>query len=88
MALNIWFNRWFSTVSHYMDMIRHNPDRLEFVIYGTHPNPDTVYFKNCDVYGTEPDIDGEEYLQFCIDYCIQNRIDIFVPRKENVLISQ
>ena len=87
MALNIWFNRWFSTVSHYMDMIRHNPDRLEFVIYGTHPNPDTVYFKNCDVYGTEPDIDGEEYLQFCIDYCMQNRIDIFVPRKENVLIS-
>ncbi|SDO15177.1 ATP-grasp domain-containing protein [Psychrobacillus sp. OK028] len=87
MVINIWFNRWFSTVSHYMELIRHNPDQQEFVIYGTHPNPDTVYFKYCDVSGTEPDIEGEEYIQFCLDYCIQNQIHIFVPRKENVLIS-
>lgn len=88
MVLNIWFNRWFSTVSHYMDMIRNNPDQQAFVIYGTHPNPDTVYFKNCDVALTEPDTKGEEYLQFCLDFCRQHNIDIFVPRKENVLISQ
>ena len=88
MVLNIWFNRWFSTVSHYMESIRHNPDQQEFIIHGTHPNPDTVYFNYCDVSGTEPDINGEEYLQFCLDYCRQNQIHIFVPRKENVLISQ
>ncbi|MDI2586779.1 ATP-grasp domain-containing protein [Psychrobacillus sp. NEAU-3TGS] len=88
MSINIWFNRWFSTVAHYMEMIRHNSDQQEFVIYGTHPNPDTVYFNYCDVSGTEPDIEGEAYLQFCIDYCIQNQIHVFVPRKENVLISQ
>jgi len=87
MVLNIWFNRWFSTVSHYMELIRHNPDQQEFFIHGTHPNPDTVYFNYCDVFGTEPDIDGEEYLQFCLNYCLQNQIHIFVPRKENVLIS-
>ena len=88
MVLNIWFNRWFSTVSHYMDMIRNNPDQQAFVIYGTHPNPDTVYFKKCDVSFIEPDSKGEEYLQFCLDFCRQHNIDIFVPRKENVLISQ
>lgn len=88
MALNIWFNRWFSTVSHYMELIRHNPDQQEFIIHGTHPNPDTVYFNYCDVFGTEPDVVGEEYLQFCLDYCVQNQIHLFIPRKENVLISQ
>ncbi len=88
MVLNIWFNRWFSTVSHYMEMIRNNPDQQAFIIYGTHSNPDTVYFKNCDVTFTEPDIKGGEYLQFCLDFCRQHNIDIFVPRKENVLISQ
>lgn len=88
MALNIWFNRWFSTVSHYMDMIRYNPDQQKFVIYGTHPNPDTVYFKYCDIAGTEPDIEGEEYIQFCLDFCRQNNIDVFIPRKENVLIAK
>ena len=81
MAINIWFNRWFSTVAHYMEMIRHNPDQQEFVIYGTHPNPDTVYFNYCDVSGTEPDIDGEEYLQFCLDYCIQNQYSYICPTK-------
>lgn len=88
MALRIWFNRWFSTVSHYMELIRHNPDNQEFIIHGTHPNPETVYFKYCDVYDTEPDINGEAYLKYCLDYCIQHQIDVFVPRKENVLIAQ
>ncbi|MEK5038409.1 ATP-grasp domain-containing protein [Sporosarcina sp. FSL K6-3457] len=88
MVLNIWFNRWFSTVAHYMEMIRNNPDQQAFVIYGTHPNPDTVYLKNSDVALTEPDIYGEEYVQFCLEFCRQYSIDIFVPRKENVLISQ
>lgn len=88
MALKIWFNRWFSTVSHYMEMIRNNPDGQEFVIYGTHPNSDTVYLKYCDVAGTEPDVSGKEYLEFCLDFCRTNQIDVFVPRKENVLISQ
>lgn len=88
MVLNIWFNRWFSTVSHYMELIRHNPDQQEFIIHGTHPNSDTVYFNYCDVFSTEPDIEGEDYIQFCLDYCIQNKIHIFVPRKENVLISR
>lgn len=88
MSLNIWFNRWFSTVSHYMELIRNNPDDKKFVIYGTHPNPDTVYLKYCDVGGTEPDISGEDYIEFCLEYCQNNQIDIFIPRKENVLISQ
>ena len=88
MAIKLWFNRWFSTVSHYMEMIRQNPDQQSFIIYGTHPNPDTVYLKSCDVSGTEPDIAGTEYLKFCLEYCRQNQIDVFIPRKENVLISQ
>lgn len=88
MALNIWFNRWFSTVSHYIDMIRNNPDQQEFVIYGTNSDLDAVYLKSCDIAGTEPEVEGKEYLNFCLDFCKKNKIDIFIPRKENVLISQ
>lgn len=88
MALKIWFNRWFSTVLHYMEMIRNNSDQQKFIIYGSHPNPDTVYLKYCDVAEFEPDLKGEEYLQFCLDFCRKHQIDVFIPRKENVLISQ
>jgi biotin carboxylase len=86
--MRIWFNRWFTTVSHYIDLIRANPEGRRFVIFGTHPNKDALYLQNCDFAFTEPDISGEEYIDFCLDFCQQHGIDIFIPRKENVLISK
>ncbi|OLS40359.1 ATP-grasp domain-containing protein [Bacillus sp. MRMR6] len=86
--MNIWFNRWFSTVTHFIDMIRANEDGRRFVIYGTHSNPDALYLQNCDYAFTEPEGSDEEYIQFCLDFCEQHKIDIFIPRKANVLISK
>lgn len=86
--MRIWFNRWFTTVSHYIDLIRANPEGRRFVIFGTHPNKDALYLQNCDFAFTEPDISGNEYIDFCLEFCQQHRVDIFIPRKENVLISK
>jgi biotin carboxylase len=86
--MKVWFNRWFTTVSHNMDMIRVNPDNRKFIIYGSHPNKDTLYLQNCDYAFMEPDISGEEYIDFCLDFCQKHLIDIFIPRKENILISK
>ena len=86
--MKIWFNRWFTTVSHYMDMIRDNEDQRKFTIYGTNPNKDALYLQNCDYAFVEPDISGNEYIDFCLDFCQTHGIDIFIPRKENVLISK
>ncbi len=88
MTLRIWFNRWFSTVAHYMDAIRNNPDGREVCIYGTHPNPETVYFQFCEVSEVEPDLTGPDYLDYCLDFCRRHKIDIFIPRKENAYLSQ
>ena len=86
--MKIWFNRWFTTVSHSIDMIRDNEDKRKFIIYGTHPNKDALYLQNCDFAFVEPDISGEEYIDFCLEFCQKHGIDIFIPRKENVLISK
>jgi len=86
--MKIWFNRWFTTVSHYIDMIRANEDQRKFIIYGTHPNKDALYLQNCDFAFVEPDISGDEYIDFCLEFCQRHRIEIFIPRKENVLISK
>jgi biotin carboxylase len=86
--MKIWFNRWFSTVAHYIDMIRANEDQRPFIIYGTHPNKDALYLQNCDFAYLEPDISGDEYIEYCLDFCQKHSIDIFIPRKENVLISK
>jgi biotin carboxylase len=69
-------------------MIRENNDNRKFIIYGTHPNKDALYLQNCDYAFVEPDISGDEYIDFCLDFCQRHRIDIFIPRKENVLISK
>ncbi|MGG1677083.1 ATP-grasp domain-containing protein [Neobacillus sp. NRS-1170] len=86
--MKIWFNRWFTTVSHYMDLIRANDDGRKFIIYGTHPNKDALYLQNCDYAFIEPEVSGDEYIAFCLDFCQRHGIDIFIPRKENVLISK
>ncbi|WHY88433.1 ATP-grasp domain-containing protein [Neobacillus novalis] len=86
--MKIWFNRWFTTVSHYIDRIRANEDRRKFIIYGSHPNKDALYLQNCDFAFVEPDVSGHDYIAFCLDFCQTYGIDIFIPRKENVLISK
>lgn len=86
--MRIWFNRWFTTVTHFMDMIRSNDDGRKFVIYGTHSNKDALYLQNCDYAFTEPTVSGDPYIDFCLEFCQQHKIDIFIPRKENVLISK
>lgn len=86
--MKIWFNRWFTTVSHFMDMIRANEDRRKFIIYGTNPNKDALYLQNCDYAFIEPDISGDEYIDFCLEFCQMHGINIFIPWKENVLISK
>jgi biotin carboxylase len=86
--MNIWFNRWFSQVTHYIEKIRNNPDGKEFKIYGSHPNPYATYLPFCDVVEIEPDTNGNEYVDWCLKFCLRHGIDIFIPRKANVLVSK
>ncbi|WP_028544488.1 ATP-grasp domain-containing protein [Paenibacillus taiwanensis] len=76
----IWFNRWFSVAYHYIHMIRSNPDQQPFVFYGTHPDPNHMHLQACDYAFVEPTVKGAEYVQFCLDFCKQHSIDIFIPR--------
>jgi hypothetical protein len=85
--MRVWFNRWFTTVTHFIELIRANEDGRRFVFFGTHPNADALYLQYCDYAFTEPAVSGEEYIEFCLDFCLKHKIDIFIPRKENVLIS-
>ena len=88
MKKKIWFNQWFTTVAHFIDMIRYNSDDIEFEVYGTSTNENALYLSYCDVACKEPSVSGDAYIQFCLEFCRTHSIDIFVPRKENVLISK
>ncbi|GGD87207.1 ATP-grasp domain-containing protein [Paenibacillus nasutitermitis] len=78
--VHIYFNRWFSTAYHYMNLIRNNPDGLEVKIFGTHPDPRHMSLQACDYAEMEPALKGMEYVQFCLDFCRKHEIDVFIPR--------
>lgn len=78
--VNIYFNRWFSVAFHYMNLIRNNEDGVPVQIFATHPDIRHMSLQGADVAGIEPALTGIEYVQFCVDFCRRNEIDIFIPR--------
>ncbi|GJM70562.1 hypothetical protein HMSSN036_27780 [Paenibacillus macerans] len=77
--MNIWFNRTFSAASHYVEMIRHNPDNKPFRIFATHPSRHSIMLQAADDAELEPDVPVHEYAAYCLDFCERHKIDIFIP---------
>jgi hypothetical protein len=84
----IWFNRWFSVAYHYMNMIRNNTYGERFELYGTHPNIQHMSLQACDHAETEPELEGFEYVEFCLSFCKRHRIDVFIPRLKMLEIAK
>ncbi|WP_270165725.1 ATP-grasp domain-containing protein [Paenibacillus sp. SYP-B4298] len=79
-TINIWFNRWFSVAYHYMNMLRDNPDGRPVRLFGTHPDLEHMSLQACDVKEAEPEVTGEAYIEFCLDFCRRHHIHVFIPR--------
>jgi predicted ATP-grasp superfamily ATP-dependent carboligase len=77
----IWFNHWFNSAYHFIDLIRNNADNKEFEFFGTNENINSSVLQNCDYSEQEPVLNNQEYIDYCIDFCKRNSIDVFVPRR-------
>lgn len=78
--MRIWFNHWFSTAYHLINMMRNTSEKLYFI--GSSTNPFAVYKEVCNEWYTEDaNLSGEEYIDFCLDFCRVHNVDIFVPRR-------
>lgn len=75
--MNIWFNHWFSTAYHLINMMRTAVSGINII--GTNSNPDCVYKLVCDEWYSEPD--GTSYVEACAEFCRQHNIDVFVPHR-------
>ncbi len=86
----IWFNHCFSTTYQFINLIRNNNENKKFEIYCTHGNPNSVVLQFADYKEIEPIFeDDESYINFCLDFCKKNKIDIFIPGyKRLFLISK
>lgn len=79
--MRIWFNHWFSTAYHLINMMKEgNPDK--FTMVGSSHNPLAIYKRACDEWYDEAEkISEKDYIEFCLDFCREHKIDIFVPRR-------
>ena len=83
--LRVWFNHWFSTAYNIAELMREYGD---IYIIGSNRNINAVMSGACDEWYSEPDICGEEYIAFCLDFCKKNGVDVFVPRRQMTYISR
>lgn len=82
----IWFNHWFSTAYNIMNMIKKAiPDTC---IIGTNEKEYSVLSVMCEEWYQEPVLKSEEYVKYCLDFCKEHAIDIFLPRREMIAISK
>lgn len=79
--MRVWFNHWFSTAYHLINLIKDsNTDKFTFI--GSNKNDYAIYKRICDEWYTEPsDINETDYVDYCLNFCKQHQIDIFVPRR-------
>ena len=85
--MRIWFNHWFSTAYHLINLIRDaNPN---FYFIGTNKNDYAVYKLACDEWHREPEkISDSDYVDFCLEFCRAHAVDIFIPRRNLTAIAQ
>lgn len=85
--MRIWFNHWFSTAYHLIGLIRDaNPD---FRFIGTSKNNLAVYKLACDEWHGEPEkISDDAYVDWCVTFCREHAVDVFIPRRNLTAIAQ
>lgn len=87
-TVRIWFNHWFSTVYHIINLIRED-SAYRYEIVGSNENEIAVYKQACDEWYREPaNLSDDAYADFCVGFCKEHGIDIFAPRKKLDVISK
>lgn len=83
----VWFNKTFSLIHVAMKLVRMGDAGRRYTLIHSSSNPLAVGKLACDTWKVEPiGKIGKEYLDWCLSFCADEGIDIFVPGKEASLI--
>lgn len=84
--VKVWLNHWFSTARNIIELMRENNPDLHII--GSNENEFSVIKGVCDKWYQEPVLKDEKYIDFCLDFCRKHGIDVFMPRREMLKISE
>ena len=85
----IWFNHWFSTAYRIIELLQKEYGKYNCYVIGTNDKEHCVYKEICNEFYKEPIFDNEDdYVDWAIDFCKENKIDVFFPRRNMVAIAK
>lgn len=87
--MRIWFNKAFSSITSVFNNLRQACVGEAVTIISTHTNPAASVFLAANEAAHEPPgLVGMAYVDWCLSFCQQMRIDYFWPAKEAVLMAR
>jgi len=86
--MRVWFNRGFSTVHTAIELIRQADAGGRFTIVHSNPNSRAPAARLAHAFYTEPTgLATADYIDWCVAFCREHRIDIFIPGREATAIA-
>ena len=85
--MRIWFNHWFSTAYRLMELLKQGDSSIEII--ASSRTEHAVYQKMAEEFYVEPtEISDADYVDWCIEFCKEHKIDVLFPRRCRVAISE
>jgi len=85
----VWFNKTFSSVHSALALIREGDNAGAYRLVCSSPNPHALGPLAAHEAAVEPgEVTGADYVDWCMDFCREHRIDIFVPGKAASLLAR
>ncbi|EIC29997.1 ATP-grasp domain-containing protein [Methylomicrobium album] len=84
--MRIWFNKTFSTIGAVFRQLKagYPDDGITLVCTHTHRTA-TAFLAADEAYLEPSELHGQEYIDWCLDFCREHRIELFWPGKEAAL---
>ena len=86
--MRVWYNRTFSSVYAAIRLIREADTEGRFTLIHSNANRHTPAARLAHEFHSEPTgLDSDAYVDWCLAFCRQHRIDIFVPGREATTLA-
>ena len=83
----IWFNKGLSAIAQALKLLKGSGN--EFKTICTHTNPKFVGFEFADTVFVEPRaISGNEYIEYALEFCKTNSVDVFWPGRFQIEVTK
>jgi hypothetical protein len=88
MPIKIWFNKSFSVTRNLLDLIRLGDKGFHLQLLASHSVDTAMARLAADEWFVEPELSGQAYVDWCLQFCAQQGVTLFVPGKATINIAR